>query len=125
MKIRIRYVADAGNKERERLVLRAASTTDIGDFMLVRTGFIDEDVTTEVKDSFWFPYKRVAADDLIVLYSKAGRPKEKPLDGGRTAHFFFWGRPEALWGTDDVAPVLLYAPEWASQAPDKLLASHA
>ncbi len=120
MKVRIRYVVDAGDKEKERLVLRARSAADIGDFMLVRTGFLDEDVTTDVKDSFWFPYKRVMAQDLIVLYTKAGRPKEKPLDGGRTAHFFFWGRSEPLWGADDVAPVLLYAPEWSSRAPDKL-----
>lgn len=120
MKVGIRYVVDAGNKEKERLVLRARATADIGDFMLVRTGFLDDDVTTDVKDSFWFPYKRVEAKDLIVLYSKAGRPSERHLDEGRTVHFFFWGRKEPLWGADDVAPVLLYAPEWASRAPDEL-----
>ena len=121
MKVRIRYVAGAGNIDKERLVMHVSSTADIGDFMLVRTGFLDDDVTTDVKDSFWFPYERVEAKDLIVLYSKAGRTQRKPLDDGRTAHFFFWGRSEPLWGANDVAPVLLYAPVWASRAPDKLV----
>ena len=120
MKVKIQYVADPGELKRERLVLRARSDADIGDFMLVRTGFLDDEVTTDVKDSFWFPYRRLAAKDIVVLYSKSGRMHQIPLEGGETAHFFYWGRNEPLWGSDDVAPVLLYAPEWASRAPDKL-----
>ena len=123
MKVRIQYVADRGDLDRERLVLRVHRDVDIGDFMLVRTGFEDDEVTTEVSNAFWFPYKRLRTGDLVVVYSKAGRDREKRLDGGGKAHFFYWDQNSPLWNDEHVAPVLLYAPQWASKAPEELRAA--
>lgn len=120
MKADIRNVADAGDLERERLVLRINAKLDIGDFMLVCTGFFEDEVTTDVKSSFWFPYSDVKAGDLVVLYTKSGKAHEKAIGQGRTAHFYYWGRKKPLWEADNVAPVLLYAPEWVSRAPHEL-----
>ena len=121
MKIRIEYVADRGDMYSERLVLRARSDADIGDFMLLRTGFEDDEVTTEIKNTLWFPYERISAGDIVVIYSKTGHYKKKKLRDNRSAHFFYWNQESPLWDDDDAVPVLLYAPKWTSKTLDELL----
>ena len=116
MQFKIGYVADEGDLDDERLVLHARRNADIGDFLLIRTRVEDGDPTTDVRDSLWFPYRRVKAGDLVVVYSKAGTDRRKKLDGGRTAHFFYWGQDAPLWGQDEFAAVLLHAPDWVSKA---------
>ena len=122
MRVQIQYVADRGDLGRERLVMRVRQHVDIGDFMLVRTGFEEDEVTTDVSNALWFPYKRLRAGDLVVVYSKQGRYKRKELDDGHEAHFFYWNQDSPLWDDENVAPVLLYAPQWASKAPQELSA---
>ena len=120
MRIKIHRVADMGNLTRERLVLRVRKDADIGDFMLIRTGYREQGVTVNVTNSLWFPYQEVAEGDLVVVYSKSGRNKQRARDDGGTVHFFYWGQRSPLWDTDDAAPVLLYAPEWKHTAPEQL-----
>ncbi|MYE12356.1 MAG: hypothetical protein F4X99_12015 [Gammaproteobacteria bacterium] len=120
MRIKIDRVADRGDLARERLVLRVRKDADIGDFMLIRTGFRGRSVTTNVTNSLWFPYQEVAEGDLIVVYSKSGTNKRHARDSGGTVHFFYWGQRSPLWDTDDAAPVLLYAPEWKHRTPEQL-----
>lgn len=120
MRVQIQSVVDKGDMDQERLVLKVRDDADIGDFMLVRTGFKDDDVTTKVYNSFWFPYKHVRARDFVVVYSKQGRSREKSLEDGRKAHFFYWGEAAPLWEEANFAPVLLHAPEWASKPPSEL-----
>ena len=76
-------------------------------------------------NTFWFPYKAVTAGDIVVVYSKTGSAKQKQISDDRTAHFFYWCQDSPLWDDDDVAPVLLYAPEWDSKAPEELAVSRA
>jgi hypothetical protein len=120
MKIVIRTIADKGNYEKERLVLKVRADTDIGDYLIMQTGFNDGGVTIGTYQTFWFPYKSVSAGDLVVLYTKSGKENEKELEQGRCAHFFYWGLGSAIWNRKDRAPVLLYAPEWVSKSPDEL-----
>lgn len=79
MRMQIQYVADRGDLSGERLVMRVRQDVDIGDFMLVRTGFEDDEVTTDVSNALWFPYRRLRAGDLVVVYSKRGRDRRKQL----------------------------------------------
>ncbi len=118
--MQIQYVADRGDLSCERLVMRVRQDVDIGDFMLVRTGFEDDEVTTDVSNALWFPYRRLRAGDLVVVYSKKGRHRRKQLDDGHKAHFFYWDQDSPLWDDEHVAPVLLYAPQWVSKAPQEL-----
>ena len=120
MKIKIQYVADQGDLKRERLVLSVRQDADIGDFVLLRTGFLDEDVTTEIRNAFWFPYDDVRARDFVLVYSKEGGSHRKTLQDGRHVHIFYWGESAPLWKEKNVAPVLLYAPQWISKPPDQL-----
>lgn len=125
MMIQIKFVADRGVPDRERLVLEVLHNVDIGDFILIRTGYEENEVTIDVVNTFWFPYKRVRRGDIVVVYSKSGpcTYKRKAIRDNRTAHFFYWGQNSALWDGDSVAPVLLYAPQWVSKAPEELVES--
>lgn len=123
MKVQISSVQDKGDSTHERLVLHVKRDADIGDFMLVRTAFEDGHVTTKVMNTFWFPDKAVKGGDIVVVYSKSGSERMKRISDNRRAHFFYWGQESPLWKHTDVAPVLLYAREWASKAPQDLAAS--
>ena len=127
MNVQIKFVADRGVPEHERLVLEVRRDTDIGYFILIRTGYEGTQVTIDVVNTFWFPYMRVNRGDIVVVYSKPGKQpgayRHKAIRDDRTAHFFYWGQNSALWNDDKVAPVLLYAPEWVSKAPEELAES--
>ena len=116
MQIKIGYAADKRDLARERLVLHAKRSTDIGDFLLIRTCVEDGEVTTDVRNSFWFPDRPVKAGDLVVVYSKSGTQRDKKFEGGRTAHFFYWDQKAPLWGDENFVPVLLHARDWVSKA---------
>lgn len=120
MKVEIRSVADKGLRLKERLVLKARAETDIGEYVLMQAGFDHGAVTVGTHHTLWFPYKKVRAGDLIVVYTKEGTEMEKRLKDGSTAHFFYWGISEPIWNTSNRAPVILYAPEWSSKNPDEL-----
>lgn len=120
MKVRIRYVVNPGDMDRERLVMQVRRDVDIGNFMLVRTGFEDDEVTTSVSHAFWFPDKQLRAGDLVVVYSKAGNDNQKLLDDGQEAHFFYWDQKSPLWDDGQFVPVLFYTPQWTSKAPEEL-----
>ena len=119
-RITIRSVADKGDAEKERLVLAARVDMDIGDYILIQTGFLDGSVTIDIHYTYWFPYKKIEAGDLVVLYTKSGQSSQKELEEGKKVHFFYWGLSEPIWSTEDRSPVLLHAPEWISKAPNEL-----
>ena len=120
MKIDIRSIADKGNHKKERLVLKVKANTDIGDYLVVQTGFKDGEVTINTYEAYWFPYKAILSGDVVVLYTKNGRENVKELEGGRKVHFFYWGLNSAIWDSKDKAPVVLYAPEWVNKSPEEL-----
>lgn len=120
MKVSIQSVADRGNAEKERLVLKARADLDIGDYVFLQTGYHDGDVTVGAYHTYWFPYKKINAGDLVVLYSKDGKENTKNLRNGNRAHFFYLAAGRAIWKSRDRAPVVLFAPEWVSKSPEEL-----
>lgn len=111
MKLRVLRIADAGDLNKERIVMKAASTLDVGEYLVIKVSTFEEKVTTDVSATYWFPDKEVSPGDFVILYSKKGKDNEKPFKEVKS-HFFYWGQAESLWGKDDVAPILLNAPEW-------------
>lgn len=120
MDLKIKSIANKGDAEKERLVIQVLNDTDVGDYVLFRTGWKDDAVTTRVYDTFWFPDKNVKAGDLVVIYSRRGAKSERVLESGSTAHFFYWARTDTLWGTPDRGAVLLHAPTWDSAPVSEL-----
>jgi hypothetical protein len=120
MKLQIKSVANKGDFEKERLVIRVLAATDLGEYALFQTGYADGEVTIPISRALWFEYRQVAAGDLVIVYSKPGLDREKKLEAGRSAYFYYWGADDAIWSSDSMAPVLLHAPTWESKAPEDL-----
>jgi hypothetical protein len=119
MNLKISSFADAGNLDKERIVLNVLEDVDIGRFVLMRSRTNDGgDPISGTKDAYWFPDKGVKKGDLVVVYTKAGKPSTKAMASGNTAHFYYWQKKSAFWGPEsgNVA-VLLEAPVWTSKKP--------
>lgn len=120
MNLKLKSIADKGNPQKERLVIRVVNDTDAGEFIVMRTGFVDDEVNIGVESAYWFPDKPLKAGDLVVLYSKAGIIKDRPLDSGGNVYFFYWGQSTAVWQSANTAAVLAHAPVWESANAEKL-----
>ena len=118
MNLNISSFADAGNVDKERLVLKARVGLDIGKYAVFCTELSQDGAATAgSKLAYWFPDEEVKANDLVVLYTKRGISRKKELDTNRTAHFFYWGHEEALWGNGENGAVVLQVARWSKKAP--------
>lgn len=120
MNLELRSIANKGEMERERLTFRVLSDLDVGDFVVMQSGYVDGQVTTDIHHAFWFAYKPIEKGDLVVLYTKEGSTSSRPLKQRGTAHFFYWGLDRPIWQHDDRAAVLLAAPTWQSKSSREL-----
>jgi hypothetical protein len=119
MNLEIRSFADAGVFSKERIILKALTDLDVGDYAVFRsgTGTSTNKPTSGRKIAYWFPDFKVEEGDLVVLYTKRGTRGTKLLDSGRTAHYFYWGRDEMLWGDNQFGAVLLEVSNWQFKVP--------
>jgi hypothetical protein len=118
MKIKITSFADPGNFQKERIVMKAESDLDLGQYAMFCSAISSKGgVTAGRKTAYWFPDGEVKKNDLVVLYSKKGAASTKDLGEGRTAHFFYWGDDRAMWAGTGNGAVLLRVAEWAKNVP--------
>jgi hypothetical protein len=121
MKLEISSFADAGNYEDERLILKIISDLDIGEYAVFCSRVSPEkSPISGKKTAFWFPDAAVKAGDLVVLYTKSGKPSTKQLSENRTAHFYYWGLDKAAWGDASNTAVILRVAEWTHRLPEKV-----
>jgi hypothetical protein len=117
MNLEITSFADAGQPQKERIVLKALINLNVGEYAVFRSGVSDGDPTAGWKSAYWFPDADVKANDLVILYTKKGSQSTKSLGNGRTAHFFYWGRDEVLWGNNRFGAVVLWIANWMFRIP--------
>lgn len=120
MTLDIRSIIKSGDIKNERVTFRATSDLDVGDYAVFQVANINGDAGTEVFEAFWFPYKGIKEGDLIVLYTKAGTPRDKILTAGGVAHFYYWGKTEPIWANGELGVVLLYSPRFSFKSADQL-----
>ena len=120
MKLKIQSVTDKGQLNKERLLLKVLADTDVGDYVILQSGYDEDSVTIDTYYAYWPPYKRVEAGDLVIVYTKSGRENEKRLPSGKQAHFFYWGLGVPIWSRSDRALVLMHCPKWISKSPKEL-----
>jgi hypothetical protein len=118
MKVQITSVRDAGNLEKERVVMKVLEPTNIGLYTLLQTGYANGKVNIDVKRTYWFPYKPISSGDFVVLYTKKGKNSEKDINQAKS-HFFYWELPEPIWSDADTAAVLLHSPEWQTHKEEE------
>lgn len=119
MTLEISSFAEAGNLQKERLVIKIRDDVDIGEYAVFHSRISSNAIPTSgSKKAYWFPDRAVKAGDLVVLYTKAGTTGKKDLGEGRTAHFFYWGQETALWGPNTGA-VVLEISDWIYRRVDQ------
>lgn len=121
MQLEIRSFADAGDIAKERVVLRALSSVDIGNYVILRSKTdVSGDPISGAKSAYWLPDVVVAKGDLVVLYTKAGKASKKELESGRTAHFYYWHQVQPIWGAEKMnTAVVLLTESWAAKSPNR------
>ena len=115
MRLKLKSIADRGNHDKERIVMRVSADTDVGRYAIFRSSFTEAgEPTTTVTDVFWFPDKDVKTNDLVVLYTRSGTTSEQPKKGAEgSVHFYYWGKTSALWdSTGSHGPVLVHTSVW-------------
>lgn len=113
MTIEIKYVKDAGNLSKERVILKVNENDDIGRYILFDTTYYDDgSVSNEIRHSIWFPDKTIHAGDLVIAYTKNGKNSQKENKDGTISHFFYLGLGKTIWNKDGDAVVLIEAKTW-------------
>jgi hypothetical protein len=116
MKIKITAIREAGNLSKERVVMKAEASTDIGQYIFFCVDTVDDQPTTSVRNTYWFPNKNINPGDYVIVYSKEGKSSEKEFKNV-TSHFFYLGSNTTIWDIKNVGATILFAPEWESYIP--------
>jgi hypothetical protein len=112
MNVEISSFADAGNIQKERVVIKVLKDLDIGDYAVFCSAVSAAgNATSGLQKAYWFPDGTVKSGDLVVLYTKQGNNSTKALDGGGTAYFYYWRQDRALWDGNNGAAILEIS-EW-------------
>ena len=112
MKLRISSIADRGNHDKERLVVKVLNDAELGFFAIFRSRTANGQLTTGVSDVYWFGEADVKSGDLVVVYTRAGTDNNRIQKSGSTVHFFYWHQREAFWGDEEFVPVLVLTSDW-------------
>lgn len=120
MKLALRSIVAPGDIKNERLTLRALAQIDVGDYLVAQSGYVDDSPTTQLFHTLWFPYKPIQNGDLVVVYTKRGINKERVLDRGNKAHFFYLDLKSSIWDDPTKGALVLHAPKWESKSVDEL-----
>ena len=113
MMLELDSFADPANHEKERLVIKVLSDLDIGNYLILWSNVSEtKSATAGRKTAYWFPDGTVKSGDLVILYTKSGQNSKKDLTEGHTAHFYYWGLENALWGAGVKTAVIMKIEEW-------------
>jgi len=119
MKLKIRSFPDAGVADKERVVIKATTNVDVGQYVLFcsRKSPDSNGTSGRQQSMYWFADQQINAGELVVLYTKAGKRSQKKLSSGATAHFFYWGLSAPIWGDGSNVAVLMEASDWDTSVP--------
>jgi hypothetical protein len=108
--IRLEGVGDIAN---ERVILRAKTALKLAQYgvFACRRGDIPRPLSGYFPGGFWFPGKDVAANDFVIVYTKAGRASEK-VTNQVTSYFYYMGLLTPLWSAGNLIPVSVFTPAW-------------
>ena len=112
MNIQIDYISDYGDIEKERIVLKVMSDTDLGKYLLATTNELqDSRISSKIQSVFWLPDQALKTGDRVVIYSKSGLKSNRKNDDGTITYFFYWGLPTSLTTIKDCG-VVLFETTW-------------
>ena len=113
MNVKIKYIRNPGDLNKERLVLKVLRDDDIGYYLVLDTTSNDDgSISNLVRHPYWFPDKKVKSGDMVVLYTKNGKESKKANKNGSTSHFFYRGMDKTVWNKNDDCAVIIHISNW-------------
>jgi hypothetical protein len=112
MKVKIKYIKEKGNQDKEKIVMIAMDDCNIGDYLLMDTTYDDNMISNKLRHTFWFPDKKIKKGDLVILYTKKGTDSEKINETGNKSHFFYWDLEKTIWNEEKDCAVLFQIDEY-------------
>lgn len=113
MKIKIKYVKNAGDIKNERLVLEAIENVEIGRYIIADTTYLKEgSVSNLLRHVYWLPDQVVSAGDIIVVYTKEGYNSSKRNKLGNNSYFYYWGLERTIWNKNGDSAIILEINDW-------------
>lgn len=115
MELEILSIKNKGDHTQESVTLRALTRCQIGHYVLFDSTYTREGkVSNEVRHTYWFPDKVVAAGDFLVLHIAPGRTDPHPNQANTITHHFHWGISRPVWNDDQDFATLLHVADWKS-----------
>jgi hypothetical protein len=113
-------VADAGNLQKERVIMRMGESASLINFLLINSNSAgDSGQVRDLNDHvFWFPDKVVSQGDYVRLYTRAGEVStQAAMYQGKPAtfHNLFWRKKNPVWGGTSNAVVIFRVQTWVAQ----------
>ena len=112
MSLKIRAIRNAGDLDKERIVLIADSEVDIGKYVLLAVDASGEELYSEIGAAFWLPDKEIRGGDLVVVYTKQGNNGVKRNKDNTRTYFYYWGLKDVNWIPGERAAVLGELRRW-------------
>jgi hypothetical protein len=117
MNISIDKFKEAGNYDKERVLLKVDEDTALGNFMVARTKRAGSSDASEidanvVQDVYWFPEQDVKSGDFIVVYTCQGVDRSFANRTGTNTHIFHLGKDSPIWNENADSVLLLEVNEW-------------
>ena len=92
MNIAFKRIRDAGDFQKERIVLSVSADADVGNYVVLIMTFAEDGAPYAGKHvSYWFPDKKVKSGDLVVLYIEGESIKAKTMKTAVRRTFFIGG----------------------------------
>lgn len=113
MALKLQLIGDKGQLSDERIGLSVISPSDIKQYLIFSSRKTETGFYNRSKNTFWFPPRRVAKGDKVVLYTKSGDDSVKRHDNGSSTYFFYWGLDEPIFVADDSIVVLAELDTWS------------
>jgi hypothetical protein len=109
-------IRDAGDIDRERVVLRVDKPVDLLEYLVLNAASSHPARIRDLNQHvFWFPSHEVKPGEFVRLYSRTGVQLTRLGSYGRSQaryHDFFWGKSTPVWMPGSNAAVLIEIAGW-------------
>jgi hypothetical protein len=114
MKLQFIQIANRGVPGQERLHLSVETDTNLVYFLVLATQFNEgrTGVLTNIKRTFWFADKPVAAGDQVILYTGVGTASSQARPDGKMNHFVYWGLSTPIFAALLDCALIVEMSEW-------------
>ena len=114
MLLKIKYIRDAGNIGKERLVLQTIFDCEIGNYLTSVSVEINNgnSVLSKIKSTYWFPDGRIPAGSLVVLYTKQGKNSIKDNSDGSKSFFYYRNENNPVFSDPNSCAIVFEINKW-------------